>query len=276
MRSSKNLAYGAARSGSAAVVNAVQSVLSDAQKGQAKAFRRDGVKAIEYMLTASPEWWKTATPKAQAAFFDCARRWLREKHGAGCVVAEWIHLDERSKHAHIVCVPLHQGRPNARHFLGGAKVLSALQDEFANLMQPLGLQRGTRSEKGAHLPVSEWWGVLDRPEAKPSKADYLRKAVGLTSPRVDQSERQAVAFKANKKAVERLRERAASTSKAASDNALEASFLAFERQKILDREARILGVEKENLVLRQKLAQFVPNARPDELDEGYFTSLGLG
>ena len=130
-KSSRNLSFGAACSGSAGVVAAVGRVIEQAQAKQSKAFRRDAVKAVEFMFTASPEWWRTASPKYRSAFFDRARRWLREKHPGG-VVAEWVHLDERSPHLHAVVVPLHEGRLNARHFFGGAKKLEALQDEFAS------------------------------------------------------------------------------------------------------------------------------------------------
>lgn len=275
-RSSRNLSFGAARSGPAGVTAAVQSVLDVAQAKQGKKFRQDGVKAVEYMLTASPEWWKSASSKYRAAFFDQARRWLRAKHGAGNVVAEWVHLDERSPHLHVVVVPLYEGRPNARHFLGGAQKLSALQDEFAGLMHPLGLQRGTRNGKGSHLPVADWWAVLDKPAIKPTKTDYLRKVAGLAAPRIDQAERQAAAFEANKRALGRLRSREAASSKAAANNALEAGFLAEKNQKLVEREARLSAVERENLALREKLAQLSLASRPGQPGEGYFTSLGLG
>ncbi|MFW8412462.1 plasmid recombination protein, partial [Klebsiella pneumoniae] len=32
--------------------------------------RKDAVLAVEYVMTASPEWWAKATPQQQAAFFD--------------------------------------------------------------------------------------------------------------------------------------------------------------------------------------------------------------
>ena len=97
-KSPRNLSFGAACSGSAGVVAAVGSVIEQAQAKQSKAFRRDAVKAVEFMFTASPEWWKTASPKYRSAFFDRARRWLREKHpGAlslsGCT---WMNVPRTS------------------------------------------------------------------------------------------------------------------------------------------------------------------------------------
>lgn len=253
VKASKNLRLGAAKDGARAAVDAVRRVLEEAQTQSQKPFRKDCVKAVEYLCTASPEWWTTASPKYRAAFFDRARRWLREKHGAECVVAEWIHLDERSPHLHAWVVPLHEGRPNARHFLGGAKVLQAIQDDFAALMQPLGLQRGIRNSKGEHMPVADWWTTLDKPSAKPSRLDYARKAAGLPSPKVDQAERQAVGYVAQKKAFERLRVREASRAKAVADNALEAGFLASERQRLAKRDAGVSDITRDNVQLRKRV-----------------------
>lgn len=274
--SAKNLSWGAAKGGSAGVVSSVSAVLSAAQAKQKKAFRRDGVKAVEYMLTASPEWWKAATVKQQAAFFDRARRWLREKHGADCVVAEWLHLDEKSKNFHAVVVPLHEGRPNARHFFGGRAKLEALQSEFAALMQPLGLSRGVRGSDATHVPVRDWWQALDRPPEPVGKADYLKKAMGLPVPALDLAERKAAAFEANKKALARIREREAAAAKRAADLDIDLGLLKRDRALLLEREAKARELERENRVLRERVAQLAPKSPAQTPEGGYFTKLGLG
>ena len=33
-------------------------------------------------MTASPEWWKSASSEQQAEFFDRSRKWLADKYGA--------------------------------------------------------------------------------------------------------------------------------------------------------------------------------------------------
>ncbi|MEL1211028.1 plasmid recombination protein, partial [Staphylococcus epidermidis] len=48
--------------------------------------RKDAVLAVEYVMTASPEWWAKATPQQQAAFFDQAQGWLAAKYGADRIV----------------------------------------------------------------------------------------------------------------------------------------------------------------------------------------------
>ena len=49
--------------------------------------RKDAVLAVEYVMTASPEWWKEATPRQQAEFFARSEQWLEKKYGKDRVVA---------------------------------------------------------------------------------------------------------------------------------------------------------------------------------------------
>jgi hypothetical protein len=43
--------------------------------------RKDAVLAVEYVMSASPEWWKTATEAQQKAFFEKSQAWLADKYG---------------------------------------------------------------------------------------------------------------------------------------------------------------------------------------------------
>ena len=270
----RNLSFGAAVGGSASVVAAVGQVLDAAQAKQSKAFRKDAVKAVEYMLTASPEFWQSATLKQKSAFFDYARRWLRQKHGAACVVAEWLHLDERSPHLHAVVVPLYEGRPNARHFFGGAAKLEALQDEFATLMQPLGLSRGVRGSETPHVPVSAWWDALNRPPEPISRADYVKRAMGLPVPAIELAERKAAAYEAHKQAFKTLRGREAAAAKRAADLDIDVSHFKRERALLLEREAKARSIEQENRALRARVAELSPKTQ-NPTPGGYFTNPGL-
>ena len=42
-------------------------------------------------MTASPEWWKEATPRQQAEFFARSEQWLEKKYGKDRVVAAVVH-----------------------------------------------------------------------------------------------------------------------------------------------------------------------------------------
>ena len=62
-------------------------------------------------------------------------------------------------------------------------------------------------------------------------------------------------YVAQKRAFERLRAREATSAKAAADNALDAAFLASERQRLTKRDAEISATVRENLRLRERVAE---------------------
>ncbi|MBE3084570.1 plasmid recombination protein, partial [Escherichia coli] len=70
--------------------------------------------------TASPEWWKEATPRQQAEFFARSEQWLEKKYGKDRVVAAGVHRGEATPHLSAVVGPLTQGgRLSAEEVIGG-------------------------------------------------------------------------------------------------------------------------------------------------------------
>jgi hypothetical protein len=59
--------------------------------------RKDAVLAVEYVMTASPEWWKQASQAQQQVFFERSMGWLQAKYGAQNVVAATIQRDEKTR-----------------------------------------------------------------------------------------------------------------------------------------------------------------------------------
>lgn len=70
--------------------------------------RKDSIVAIEYVLSASPSWWKKA--EGQDYDFDALlshmRKFVSERHGANNVISISHHFDESTPHAHIVVTPV--------------------------------------------------------------------------------------------------------------------------------------------------------------------------
>ena len=130
-KAARNVSWGAGKSPSQAVGDRVLTLIDEAEKKAGKKFRSDSVKAIEYLMTASPEWWTTATKEQRTGYVKRCRTFIEKKHGAGCVIAEWYHGDEGSPHLHALVLPLHNGVLNAKHFLGGKARMRGLQDDFA-------------------------------------------------------------------------------------------------------------------------------------------------
>lgn len=108
--------------------------------------KSNSIHALEYVCAISD---KKAWEKYdfQGFTFNTVK-WLEQRHGAGSVVAHYIHQDESNPHVHIVVVPLKEKkihwknqkgegvrtevRLNAKEFIDGRDKLRALQDDWHN------------------------------------------------------------------------------------------------------------------------------------------------
>lgn len=146
--------------------------------------RKDAVLAVEYVMTASPEWWKSASQEQQAAFFEKAHEWLANKYGADRIVTASIHRDETSPHMTAFVVPLTQdGRLSAKEFIGNKAQMTHDQTTFAAAVADLGLQRGIEGSKARHTRIQAFYEALERPpahvtiEASAVQPKVLRKGI---------------------------------------------------------------------------------------------------
>lgn len=129
--------------------------------------RKDAVLAVEYVMTASPEWWKSASQEQQAAFFDRAHKWLANKYGADRIITASIHRDETSPHMTAFVVPLTQdGRLSAKEFIGNKAQMTRDQTTFAASVADLGLQRGIEGSKARHTRIQAFYEALERPQVR--------------------------------------------------------------------------------------------------------------
>ena len=134
--------------------------------------RKDAVLAVEYMLTASPDWWKSASQEQQAAFFNQAHKWLVEKYGADRIVTASIHRDETSPHMTAFVVPLTKdGRLSAKDFIGNKAQMVKDQTTFAGAVADLGLKRGIEGSKAKHTRIQAFYEALERPPVAPITID---------------------------------------------------------------------------------------------------------
>lgn len=124
--------------------------------------RRDAVLCIEYLIAASPEYFGEG--ESGAAYFAAARQWLIDQHQADNVIFSAVHRDELTPHLVAYVVPIHDGRLNAKHWLGGRAKLSKMQTEFATEVgQRFGLDRGIKGSKARHTTVREFYAAINAP-----------------------------------------------------------------------------------------------------------------
>ena len=127
--------------------------------------RKDAVLAIEYVMTASPEWWTRADQAHQRAFFERSLDWLQTKYGAQNVLVATIQRDEKTPHMSAFVVPkTSDGRLSAKEFIGNRQKMRADQTSFAERMRDLGLERGIEGSKATHQRVQQFYGEVDRQE----------------------------------------------------------------------------------------------------------------
>ena len=119
--------------------------------------RKDSVRMVETLITASPEFFAGKKPGEVRAFFEYALEFLKTKQAAETIVSAVVHVDERTPHMHLCFVPITaDGRLSAKDIVGNKKKLTQWQDEYWSYMVKKypDLERGeSASETGrTHLP----------------------------------------------------------------------------------------------------------------------------
>lgn len=120
--------------------------------------RKNGVRCLEYLVTASPESFEKLTSKQQIAYFNLALKFIRDRHGAQNVFDWGLHHDEKTPHLCVFVVPKVGEKLNARYYCGGRDKLSELQtDFFETVGRPLGLERGIKGSRARHQTIKQFY-----------------------------------------------------------------------------------------------------------------------
>ena len=97
--------------------------------------RKDSVKMIEALITASPEFFEGKKPREVKAFFDRAVEFMKTKQAPDTYISAVVHVDEKTPHMHFCFVPLTpDNRLSAKEIIGNKKRLTKWQDEFWSYM----------------------------------------------------------------------------------------------------------------------------------------------
>lgn len=155
--------------------------------------RKNGILAIEFVLGASPEYFrkdKSAAgtyelPKVEK-WYAATKNWLN-KQFPGKILQVTLHCDETTPHVHAIFVPLDDTpqlrgprvRLNARRWLTGPTrgpncPLVRWQSSYTASCSHLGLQRGAYESKEKHIHFADWKGyqqVLRELEARNAEAE---------------------------------------------------------------------------------------------------------
>ena len=142
------------------LVKPQRSYRAEAEKQIAEAgcrARKDSVRVVETLITASPEFFQGKKPREVKEFFEYALEFIQSKQSPKTIISAVVHVDEKTPHMHLCFVPLTpDGRLSAKDIVGNKKKLTQWQDEFWKYMVKKypDFERGeSASETGrTHIP----------------------------------------------------------------------------------------------------------------------------
>ena len=120
--------------------------------------RKDSVKFIDTIVTATPEYLAKLPPEEVRRYFEHALDFLKAEVGEENIFSAVVHMDERNPHMHLCFVPLTRDkRLSAKEIMDGRDKLVEWQDKFHDHMaaQFPGLDRGQAAAvtKRKHIPT---------------------------------------------------------------------------------------------------------------------------
>ena len=176
--------------------------------------RADAVRGIEFVLSASPSWFDTATDQDKRAWSRAALEFARAQFPVkGSIISAVMHDDESSLHLQVIGVPITQkarkkgGRPpkdpekrrrwekrqaasaalsvalDARGLFNGKERFRRLQDEYGAAMAHFGIARGRpKSLTGAEHRHHDVWkaermGAAEKSERRSQAVSAAQEAI---------------------------------------------------------------------------------------------------
>ena len=120
--------------------------------------RKDSVRVVETLFTASHDFFKGKKQSEVRAFFEETLKFMEKHQSKKTILSAVVHMDEKTPHMHLCFVPLTvDGRLSAKDIVGNKKKLTQWQDAFWKHMVKKypDLERGeSASETGrTHIPV---------------------------------------------------------------------------------------------------------------------------
>lgn len=123
--------------------------------------QKNAAAAVEFSISASPEFFKSRKPKEWKEYFSDVREFLGHKYGRENVLSWNVHCDETTPHMHLLMVPIITTEKGKKYsssaFLGGRNGLRDLQTEiYESVGRKWGLERGIEGSTARHTNHVEW------------------------------------------------------------------------------------------------------------------------
>ena len=126
--------------------------------------RKDAVKGMEFILTASPEAFKRdqtgqfTGDYRESDWVKANLEFMKQQYGSN-LVAFTLHQDEKTPHIHAIVVPITPDKRLCAKELFTPKTLRQLQTDYAAAMKPFGLERGIEGSRAQHVDMKHIYGL---------------------------------------------------------------------------------------------------------------------
>lgn len=164
--------------------------------------RKDAVVAMEFMVSASPEYFRPDDPGAWGKYdqertdkwIEATLGWLKKKYGDNLIAVDF-HCDEATPHCHVTVLPAEKSLKKKRRTkeqiannepsetyeswslnakkLFGKKAMYELQDEAAAAVKHLGIERGLKGSKTQHKTLKRYYSEAEMTKPKTPEIDPL-------------------------------------------------------------------------------------------------------
>ena len=145
--------------------------------------RKDSVRFVDTLITASPEFFKGKKNSEIKEFFKTAVDFLSKKIGKDNIFTAIVHMDESTPHMHLCFTPITpDGRLSAKEIIGNRTQLTKWQDNFfAHMVEKFpDLERGESASMTGrrHIPVR----VFKQAVNLTKQAEKIHSALSIISP----------------------------------------------------------------------------------------------
>lgn len=126
--------------------------------------RKDAVKGMEFILSASPEAFKRdqgglcVEDYRESDWVKANLDFMKQQYGPN-LVAFTLHQDEKTPHIHAIVVPITPDKRLCAKELFTPRTLRQLQTDYAAAMKPFGLERGIEGSRAQHVDMKHIYGL---------------------------------------------------------------------------------------------------------------------
>jgi len=166
---------------------------------------KNSVLAYDLVLTASPEWFKTASPDQVREWERRSMDWIRSTFGEERIAGAIAHRDETTLHIQAAVVPVVDDQKRGRHLAAsrwtdGKGKLRGLQTGYALAVADLGIERGIEGSKAKHQSQHRWYAQDQRRAERAQEIEHNPRAIQQELERRDTAELRATRAEATAKA----------------------------------------------------------------------------